>query len=105
MKYTKEGVRVGPSEHGQGVYTLRPFSIGEYIGPFQGEIMEDPEYGSEYGIDLGDRTLEPKAPFRYLNHSCQPNCALVVSDEEDEDGTPCGSRVWLEILGEIAPGE
>jgi hypothetical protein len=83
------------------------FTTGEFVGPIQGEIVEDPAYGSEYGIDLGDgdRTLEPAAPFRFLNHSCQPNCALVIYDEEDEDGTPLGVSVWLEILSEIAPGE
>jgi SET domain-containing protein len=38
-----------------------------------------------------------------LNHSCQPNCALVTYEEEDEDGTSRGLSVWLEILQEIAP--
>ncbi|MGO8745332.1 MAG: SET domain-containing protein-lysine N-methyltransferase [Thermoguttaceae bacterium] len=107
MKYRKEAVRVGLSRHGWGIFSLRLFVTGEFIGPIQGEIMEDPAYGSEYGIDLGDgdRTLEPAAPFRFLNPSCQPNCALVIYDEEDEDGTPRGLSVWLEILSEIAPGE
>ena len=84
---------------------MRLFTTGEFLGPIRGEIVEDPAYGSDYGIELGDRTLEPAAPFRYLNHSCQPNCALVVSDEEDEDGTLPGPSVWLEILSEIVPGE
>jgi len=108
MEYTKEGIHSGPSRHGLGVFALRSFTTGDYIGPIHGEIITDPEYGSEYGIDLGDgdRTLEPAAPFRFLNHSCQPNSALVVCDEKDEeDGTPHDRSVWLEILGEIAAGE
>jgi hypothetical protein len=104
MKYTKEGIRVGPSRHGLGAFALRPFTPGEYLGPIPGEIIEDPDYGSDYGIELGDKTLEPAAPFRFLNHSCQPNCELVITDEE-EDGTPSELSVWLEILREIAPGE
>jgi SET domain-containing protein len=105
MKYMKEGVCVGPARYGQGVYSLRSFPAGETIGPFAGEIIDDPDYSSDYGIELGERTLEPAAPFRYLNHSCEPNCALVIYDEEDEDGTIVGASVWLEILSAIAPGE
>jgi hypothetical protein len=107
MEYTKEGIQVGPSRHGLGVFAARSFTTGEYIGPIQGQIVVDPDYGSEYGIDIGDadRTLEPAAPFRFLNHSCQPNGALVVCDEQDEEGTPLDPSVWLEILSEIAPGE
>ena len=100
MQHTKDDVRVAPSEHGQGVYALRPLATGEFLGPFQGEIVDDPEYGSDYCIDLGDRILEPVAPFRYLNHSCQPNCALVVFDEDADDPS-----AWLEVLREVAPGE
>lgn len=107
MEYTKDGIHVGPSRHGQGVFALRSFTTGDYIGPIHGEIVADPEYGSEYAIDLGDgaRTMEPAAPFRFLNHSCQPNSALVICDEANEDGTPRDLSVWLEILSEIAPDE
>ncbi|MEI8371768.1 MAG: SET domain-containing protein-lysine N-methyltransferase [Planctomycetota bacterium] len=107
MEYTKEAVRVGPSQHGLGVFALHSFATGDYIGQIHGEIVADPEYGSEYGIDLGDgnRTLEPAAPFRFLNHSCQPNSALVICDEKNEDGTSLVPSVWLEILSKIAPGE
>ena len=83
---------------------MRSFTPGEYIGPIQGEIVEDPEYGSDYGMELGDRTLEPAAPFRFLNHSCQPNCALVIDEGEGEDETPGEPSLWLEILSDIASG-
>ena len=58
-------------------------------------------------MELGERTLEPAAPFRFLNHSCQPNCALVLDEEEEEaeDGTPAGASLWLEVLREIPAGE
>jgi len=103
----KEAVHVGAAQHGLGVFALRSFTIGDYIGPIRGEIVADPDYSSEYCIDLGDgdRALEPTAPFRFLNHSCQPNAALVTCDEEDDDGTPQNPSVWLEILSEIALDE
>jgi uncharacterized protein len=106
MHFMQEGVRVGPSSHGLGVFTLRSFIPSEFIGPIQGQIMADPEYGSDYAMELGDQSLEPAAPFRFLNHSCQPNCALVICDEEEQDETPSGSKsVWLEIIEDIAAGE
>jgi hypothetical protein len=103
MESMKEAVRVGPSPYGLGVYASRWFVTGEFLGPIQGEVVEDPQYSSDYCIELGDQSLEPAAPFRFLNHSCQPNCALVTYEEEDEDGTSRGLSVWLEILQEIAP--
>jgi hypothetical protein len=105
MKYTKETVRIGLSRHGLGVFALRLFTTGQFLGPIQGERVDDPAYGSDYAIELGAQSLEPAAPFRFLNHSCQPNCALIICGEEDEDGDSGGLSVWLEILGEIAPGE
>ena len=102
MKYTKIGVRVGPSKHGQGVFALRRFTEGEQLGPLQGDIIDDPNYGSDYGIELGERTLEPAATFRFLNHHCEPNCLLVMHEAEDD---PSDLEIWLEILRDIEPGE
>jgi uncharacterized protein len=105
MEHTNEGIRVGPSAHGLGVFSLRFFDANELLGPVEGEIMEDPQYSSDYCIDLGELSLEPSPPFRYLNHSCQPNCALVEYDDVDDHGATGSSSVWLKILHEIAPGE
>ena len=105
MKYIEQGVRVSASSHGLGVFALRSFSTGEIIGPIHGEVVEDPDYGSDYGMELGDQTLEPAAPFRFLNHCCQPNAGLVIYQEEDEAGAPDGLSIWLEILSDIAVGE
>jgi uncharacterized protein len=104
MEHTQDGIYAGASRHGMGVFASRSFSTGDVIGPILGEVM-DPGHGSEYAIDLGDRTLEPAAPFRFLNHSCQPNCELVIHEEVGEDGMPGEQSVWLEILSEIAPHE
>ena len=83
----------------------RHSSSGDFVGPIEGEVVDDPEYGSDYGIELGDGTLEPAAPFRFLNHSCQPNCELIICDEDDDDPVLGRLSVWLGVLGEIAADE
>jgi SET domain-containing protein len=53
-------------------------------------------------MDLGEgRSLEPVAPFRFLNHSCQPNCE-IFSWETDEPRRH--ARLWLQALTAIEPG-
>ena len=105
MEYTREGVRVGSSSHGLGVFSSHWLAADDMLGPIAGEIMEDPQYSSDYCIDLGVQSLEPSPPFRFLNHSCQPNCALVVYGADDEPKAAGRWSVWLEILRQIAPGE
>ena len=78
MKFSKEGVHVAPAQFGLGVFSLRLFRAQELIGPIRGTVMDDPDYESDYCMELGENmALEPAAPFRYLNHSCHPNCELV----------------------------
>jgi len=77
----KPSVRVGPAKYGQGVYALKKFRTGQHVGTVTGEVIRDKDYGSEYCIDLGrGRSLEPATPFRFLNHSCDPNCELFVRE-------------------------
>jgi len=102
--YRQKGVRVGKAKYGKGVYAAKEFCKDDFIGPVAGEVIIDPDYGSDYGIDLGEHTLEPAAPFRYLNHSCEPNCELVFC-EADEDDPAAGPRIWIEIIRDISRGE
>jgi uncharacterized protein len=96
-------VRVAPSTYGDGVFACRDFKRRELIGRVFGDVVQDGE-GSEYAIDLGDnRLLEPGAPFRYLNHSCEPNCELINYTPE---GAPAHEyEVCLYALCKIAAGE
>lgn len=103
MKYGEQGVRVGPSFHGLGVFSLREFASNELLGPIAGTLMEDARYESDYCMALGDDSaLEPDPPFRYLNHSCHPNCALI---ELDRPNGAAGLELWLKVQAAIAPGE
>ena len=92
-----ERVLIGPAKHGQGVFAKRPFARHEIISDVDGEILSDPNHESDYCIDLGDGlTLEPSTPFRYLNHSCQPNCEIILLlDEGNLSDVP---RVCLQAL-------
>jgi hypothetical protein len=96
---------VGPSPHGQGVFALRSFAVHEIVGQVQGTVIDDAQYESDYCMEIGDHAaLEPAGPFRYLNHSCHPNCALIEIEVEYEEGTAV-PELWLQVEREIAPGE
>ena len=102
---TVEGIRVGAAKYGLGVYATADFDAEQSIGQVHGDIICDPDYFSDYCIDLsGNCSLEPGAPFRYVNHSCSPNCQLVQYDVEDE-GEIVGAEIWLETIRPIAEDE
>ena len=105
-KFDKKTVRAKQSPIGKGVYACQDFRPGDQIGPVSGRVIDDPQYGSNYCIDLGhERSLEPSTPFRYLNHGCEPNCQLVVYDVEDDEGTLVYQKVFVEVLRPIQAGE
>lgn len=84
---------------------MRSFAVHEIVGQVQGTVIDDAEYESDYCMEIGDHSaLEPAPPFRYLNHSCRPNCALIEMQVEYEDGTG-GPELWLKVERDIAPGE
>ncbi len=105
MDDTVEGIRVGAAKYGQGVFATKSYSAGETIGQVQGYIIHDPHHYSDYCIDLfEDHSLEPTAPFRYVNHCCSPNCQFVQYDIENE-GETVAAEIWLEVIRPIATGE
>ncbi len=105
-KQKKRKVNVQPARHGLGVFANRRFRANRYIGRIRGRIITDPAHSSNYCMDLGgEHSLEPTAPFRYLNHSCSPNCSLVLLQVEYEDGTPSETELWLEANRDIYDGE
>lgn len=96
-------VRIGRTPLGRGVFARRRFRPQQVIGVIRGQVLTDPCYASNYCMDLGDgRSLEPAAPFRFLNHSCEPNCELF--SWETNEPAPL-DRLWLQALRPIEPGE
>lgn len=107
-KLALTNVRVADTECGFGVFAKRDFPEAAIVGEITGEIIVDAEYGSDYCLHLGGpRHLEPSAPFRFLNHSCEPNCEFdwfVAPGEIPGDKKP-RMRVFVSTIEEIREGE
>lgn len=99
---TRLNISVRKTVVGRGVFATRKFKKNEVVGQMRGSIASGNDYDPDYAVDLGEHgTLEPWAPFRYLNHSCEPNAELVMMDPEgDEPPT-----MWVEARRTIQPGE
>jgi hypothetical protein len=98
-------VRVGRTHVGKGVFARRRYQADTIIGEIEGDVIHDAEYGSEYCLDIGDGSiLEPAAPFRYVNHSCQPNCEFDYFDLKTSESSAICRRVFLISLVKIEPG-
>ncbi len=105
VSYDEQGVRLGPTAYGLGVFALREFLACEQLGPIEGQVFQNGVYESDYCIEMGEiGCLEPDAPFRFLNHSCQPNCCLMEYEVKQEDGA-YQAELWLSVEIDIAPGE
>ncbi|MBI1345215.1 SET domain-containing protein-lysine N-methyltransferase [bacterium] len=105
MPATQTWVRVGKVAFGRGVFARTNIPAQTIVGEVEGRVILDAEYASAYCIDLGhEMSLEPRAPFRYLNHCCTPNCQLVMTEVEHEDGSPAPSEIHLETLTAIPEG-
>lgn len=103
----EENVESRESAVGMGVFAVRDLEEGEIIGQVTGEFIPDPNYSTDYCIGLDEvGSLEPEAPFRYLNHSCNPNAMLVEYEfEESSPESGDGPELYVEALRAIEPGE
>ena len=98
-------VEVKATHVGRGVFARVAFGAEEVIDEVVGQIIDGDEHSSDYCIDLGPSvTLEPAAPFRYLNHSCEPNCELVLWKYRRVEKRRY-NRLWIQALRPIAAGE
>lgn len=98
-------VRVGKVTFGKGVFARQDIPKGTVVGVAEGQVINDPNYATSYCIDLGgSMSLEPRAPFRFLNHCCTPNSTLCIQDFFYEDGSPAPAEVTIEALEDIPKG-
>lgn len=103
--------------HGNGVFAAAPLKSGERIIQYKGRLRThdevdasdsgDVESGHTFLFTLNDDYVID-ANFdgndaRWINHGCDPNCRAVLV--EDEAGDPRRSRVFIEAIRDIAPGE
>ncbi|MGQ0710894.1 MAG: SET domain-containing protein [Rhodoferax sp.] len=96
--------------HGRGVFALQDIAEGETILEYVGEIIsweeaqrrhphdpQDPNHTFYFQIEGGQviDALHGGNSSRWINHSCDPNCAA-----EERDG-----RVFIQALRNIPAGE
>lgn len=102
---SKLPVIVEQARFGFGVFACRRFFTEAVVGKIRGQVIDDPDYSSDYCMDLGEGfSLEPAYPFRYLNHSCEPNCE-IVEFEDDDDAPDDACELWLCATRRIEKGE
>jgi uncharacterized protein len=96
--------------HGRGVYARVDIPEGARIVEYRGERITTAEAEARYPDDasqpyhtflfaLDDDWMVDASnggnTARWINHSCDPNCEVVVDD----------GRLWVEALRDIAAGE
>jgi hypothetical protein len=96
-------LRIRETPCGKGVFSMQRFRRKQSIGRMDGTVVVDDNYDPDYCVDIGDvGVLVPGAPFRFLNHSCEPNCELVEWQTEDDQAKP---EVWVHATRTIQIGD
>ena len=97
-------IRVGETHVGKGVFARRRLPAGIVLDEIHGEILDDHPEDSSYVMELpSSKLLEPSAPLRFVNHSCEPNCEIFYW--EAEPGEAQEDRLWMTTIRKIEPGE
>jgi hypothetical protein len=74
---------VGDTPVGKGVFAQCSYPTTSIIGEIAGDIVGNGRGGSDYAFEIDDHSvLEPYAPFRFLNHRCEPNCEFLWFDDD-----------------------
>ena len=98
-------VKVADTDVGKGVFTCRPYPETAIVSRIAGTLREH-ELTSTYCFEYDDTyILEPCAPFRYLNHSCDPNCEFEMLETPNLDGDGVRNDLYLIALKNLSPGE
>ena len=101
-----DNVFVEETHVGKGVFSLRDYPATAIIGEITGSIIDGSASSSEYTFDYeGGMQLEPDAPFKYVNHSCDPNCEFEILDVPGLNGEPDSRRLYLIATRIIRSGE
>ncbi|MDP1689658.1 MAG: SET domain-containing protein [bacterium] len=97
-----DGVRVGRSSAGFGLFATHPYKKGERIIEYVGRVLtsaEEYSSRSKYLFEVHSRkTIDGSMReniARYINHSCKPNC-----EPEIERG-----RIFIDAIKNIKPGD
>jgi hypothetical protein len=103
MKLSELGIKIKKTPMGKGVFAVKSFRKEQTIGQMEGTVIAGDDYDPSYVVDLGKfGVLDPHAPFRYMNHCCEPNAALIEYPGETRSDTP---TIWVEATRSIRVGE
>ncbi|MDO4585753.1 MAG: SET domain-containing protein-lysine N-methyltransferase [Planctomycetia bacterium] len=89
---------------GNGVFAAVAFKANQPVGRIKGTIHSS-DYRSDYCMSFGDGALEPEEPYRFVNHSCEPNCELIEWEITNEETNEKVYELWLHTIREIAKNE
>jgi hypothetical protein len=99
-------VRIEETHVGKGVFAARPYPKTAIIGEIKGNIVHESESTTEYTFDFENGLqLEPFAPFRYVNHSCEPNCEFVILDHPVAGSNEDRRALFLVAIENIFEGD
>jgi SET domain-containing protein len=102
----KRAVKVLASPNGKGVYAQKGIKKDAVIGKVSGDITTSDDVDPRYLMELdGDNLLIPKGTFRYLNHSCNPNCELFCWEDEPLDPATGTRPLFVSATRSIAKGK
>lgn len=102
IKYDR--VKVGETPRcGKGLFTTVPMKANRAVGRIRGEV-KPPGYKSEYCMGFRDGAIEPDAPYRFINHSCDPNSILIEWEIDGGDGNSY-YELWLHTQRAVEAGE
>ncbi len=84
MELKSKKIYVGKSQlHGMGIFALRKIKKGEIVGIVQGPKMFKVNRNIRDALSNPDwvgfkmhNWVDPIPPYKYLNHSCNPNIAI-----------------------------
>ncbi len=98
-------IEVKDSGSGLGLFAKKDLKKDAVIGRIKGKIVSDAKHDPRYVMELGnDMLLVPKAPFRFLNHSCRPNCELFDWDDETPDPETGVKGLYLGVIRKVKAG-
>ncbi len=100
-----DAIKLGDTPYGRGVFASKKIKGGMPIGKIEGEFHPDKKYDSEYAMTFNDGALEPEEPYRFVNHSCEPNCELVELVVADQNSGKVFHELWIYALNDIKRGE
>ncbi len=94
------------ARYGQGVFALKDLEEDTVLGRVRGLVTSEEDIDPDYCIHLAENLyMIPGPPFRFLNHSCEPNCELFVYEKDPLAKELGYSPLFVATTKEVTEGE